>query len=67
MKMHLKKGDKIIVIDDLIFPNNIPIGTRAYFMGEGPRFIHIAFYPNGERFDFNIDKGTELGLYFERG
>lgn len=66
MKMHLKVGEKIRVIDDMIFPNNIPIGTTGYFMGKGKNYIHIAFYPNGERFDHNIELDTELGDYLER-
>lgn len=67
MKMHLKPGEKVRVIDDMIFPDNIKIDTTGYLISKGAKFFHFAFYPEGNRFDLNIENETELGLYLERG
>ncbi len=60
--MILKKGDKIRVIDDGIFPEGIYQGCTGYVIEreQNPRGItRVAFYPGGKRFDFEIENSTK--------
>jgi hypothetical protein len=69
MKMQLKKGDKVRVIDDMIFPDEIPRGTSGWVLSvdkekEGKTLIK--FYPSGgEKVTFELENTTDLTLYLK--
>ncbi len=67
--MLLKKGDKVKVIDDSIFPENLYIGCTGYIVEKEFKKSGItrnAFYPNGKRFDFEILNSTEFEDYLTK-
>ncbi len=60
--MILKKGDKIKVTDDGIFPDGIYTGCTGYVIEreQNQRGItRVALYPGGKRYDFEIDNSTK--------
>jgi hypothetical protein len=64
--MILKKGEKVRVIDDSIFPEHIQVGVTGYVVEKEFKkggITRIAFYPGGKRFDFEIENSTEIEDY----
>ncbi len=62
----LKKGDKVKVIDDSIFPDNIYLNRTGYVVEKElsrKGITRIAFYPSGKRFDFELLNSTEIEDY----
>lgn len=64
--MILKKGDKVMVEDDSIFPDEIYIGCTGYVIEKdlsSKGVTKIAFYPKGKRFNFELLNSTDAGDY----
>ncbi len=65
----LQKGDKVRVIDAMIFPESILEGCTGWVTFKDKKFtgyMWIAFYPNGNKTNVKIANKTKLDSYLKK-